>query len=84
MKARLVPIGNSRGIRIPKAILEQCEMSDEVNLAVKGRNIIVSPLPERPRQGWREAAERMSAAGHDELLIPDAFDDDIDVEWNSK
>jgi len=81
MIARLVPIGNSRGIRIPKAVLDQCEMSDAVELAVKGRQIIVSPMREEPRQGWREAAERMSAAGDDELLIPDAFDDDVDVQW---
>jgi antitoxin MazE len=81
MKAQIVAIGNSRGIRIPKAVLQQCEMSDAVELVVKGRQIIVSPVSERPRQGWREAAVRMSAAGDDELLIPDVFADDIDVEW---
>jgi antitoxin MazE len=81
MKAQLIPIGNSRGIRIPKAILDQCQISGEVDLAVKGRRIIVSPAPKRPRQGWREAAARMAAAGDDELLIPDAFEDDVDVEW---
>jgi antitoxin MazE len=80
MKAQLIQIGNSRGIRIPKAILLQCEISGEVDLAVKGRQIIVSPVPEQPRQGWREAAARMAAAGDDELLIPDIFDDDIEVE----
>lgn len=81
MIGRLVPIGNSRGIRIPKAVLEQCEMSDAVELAVKGRQIIVSPVCDQPRQGWREAAARMSDAGDDELLIPDAFEDDVEVEW---
>ena len=65
MKARLIPIGNSRGIRIPKAILEQCEMSDEVELVVEGRQIILSPTERQPRQGWREAAARMVAAGDD-------------------
>jgi antitoxin MazE len=81
MIARLVPIGNSRGIRIPKAVLEQCEMTDAVELAVKGRQIIVSPVRNQPRKGWREAAARMSAAGDDDLLIPDVFEDDVDVEW---
>jgi antitoxin MazE len=81
MKLKLVPIGNSRGIRIPKAVLQQCEMADEVELAVEGRRIILSPLSKQPREGWREAAERMAAAGDDELLIPDVFEDDIDVEW---
>jgi antitoxin MazE len=81
MKTKLVAIGNSRGIRIPKAILEQCEMSNEVSLSVNGRQIIVSPVSEQPRRGWREAAARMAAGGDDALLIPDAFDDDPLVEW---
>ncbi len=81
MKARLVPIGNSRGIRIPKAILEQCEMSDEIELEVEGQQIILRPAERRPREGWREAAARMVAAGDDELLIPDMFEDDISVDW---
>jgi antitoxin MazE len=81
MKARLVPIGNSRGVRIPKAILEQCEMPDEVELSVEGRQIILRPAERRPREGWREAAERMAAAGDDTLLIPDVFEEDVSVEW---
>jgi antitoxin MazE len=81
MKAQLVPIGNSRGIRIPKAILQQCEIADEVELAVEGRQIILSPTREQPRKGWREAAARMAATGDDELLIPDVFEDDVHVEW---
>jgi antitoxin MazE len=81
MKARLVPIGNSRGIRIPKAILNQCQMSDEVELAVEGTQIILRPSREEPRYGWREAAEQMSAAGDVHLLIPDVFEDDVAVEW---
>jgi antitoxin MazE len=81
MKTQLIPIGNSRGIRIPKAILQQCDMSDEVDLAVEGRQIILSPSGQKPRKAWREAAARMAAAGDDELLIPDAFVDEIDVEW---
>jgi len=81
MRTPLVPIGNSRGIRIPKAILQQCEMSDEVELAVDGRQIILSPMDQQPRKGWREAAARMAAEGDDELLIPDVFEDDVSVEW---
>jgi antitoxin MazE len=81
MKVKLVPIGNSRGIRIPKAVLQQCEMADEVELSVKGRQIIVSPVSKSPREGWREAAARMAATGDDDLLIPDVFQDDFDVEW---
>lgn len=82
MIARLVSIGNSRGIRIPKAVLDQCNMAEAVELAVKGQQIIVSPVREQPRKGWREAAQKMAAIGDDELLIPDAFADEVDVEWS--
>jgi antitoxin MazE len=81
MIAKLVPIGNSRGIRIPKAVLEQCEMTEEVELSVKGKQIVVSPVREKPRHGWREAAKKMAAAGDDAILLPDAFEDDVDVVW---
>lgn len=81
MRTPLVPIGNSRGIRIPKAVLQQCEMTDEVDLSVEGRQIILRPTEAEPRSGWREAAARMAAAGDDELLIPDVFEDDVSVDW---
>lgn len=81
MIARLVSIGNSRGIRIPKTVLDQCQMTEEVELSVKGRQIIVTPISAQPRQGWREAAARMYAADDDQLLVPDVLADDEDVEW---
>jgi antitoxin MazE len=56
-------------------------MPEEVELVVEGQQIIVSPARREPRKGWREAAERMAAAGDDELLVPDVFNDDIDIEW---
>lgn len=74
-----VKIGNSRGIRIPKTVLEQCEMAE----AVEGRKIVLSPVPSTPRAGWCEAAARMAEIGDDELLIPDAFEDDTDLQWRS-
>lgn len=76
MKIKVVPIGNSRGIRIPKAILEQCEISDAVHLVVEGQQIVLTPADTVPRAGWREAAKRMAAHGDDELLIPDVFEDE--------
>lgn len=81
MKIPIVPIGNSRGIRIPKTILEQCDLTDEVELAVDGRQIILSPALQSPRSGWREAAAEMAAAGDDQLLIPDTFEDDEIGDW---
>lgn len=81
MKARLVAIGNSRGVRIPKANLDQCEMRDELEMTVEGRQVVLRPARRQPRQDWREVATRAATAGDDEWLIPDEFDDDASLEW---
>jgi len=44
MKTTIIPIGNSKGIRIPKAVLEQCNFSKDVSLEVKGDCLIIKPL----------------------------------------
>jgi antitoxin MazE len=67
LKARLVKIGNSRGVRIPKVWLDQLELRDEVEMAVEaGRIVIQSAHP--PRDGWDEAFRAMAAHGDDNLL----------------
>lgn len=79
MKVSVVRIGNSKGIRIPKSVLSECEIADAVNLEIKGNRIILSPTSVKPRQGWDAAAERMRKAGDDRLLVPDVLDEDF--EW---
>ena len=81
MKVKVVAIGNSRGIRIPKAVLEQCAISHAVNLHSNGKRIVLTPVKEKPRQGWAEAAQKMRRAGDDELLAPDVFPDEADLAW---
>jgi antitoxin MazE len=75
-KTRIVRIGNSRGIRIPKAILDQADLPDEVELhAERGRLVVQAARP--PRGGWAEAAKEMHARGDDRLLdesTPTRFD----------
>ncbi len=66
-KARIIRIGNSRGIRIPKSILEQSELPDEVAIRAEPGRLIVSGI-RRPRVGWSEAARDMRAEGEDQLL----------------
>jgi len=72
-------MGDFRRIRIPKTILEQCEMTDVVELTVRGGQIVLSAAQKQPRDGWREEAARMAAAGDDDLLIPDVFEGDVTV-----
>jgi len=70
MKARIIKIGNSQGIRIPKVILEQTGLGEEVELEIQDDQIIIRPLA-YPRQGWEEAFESMAAQGDDRLLDTD-------------
>lgn len=82
MKVPVVRIGNSRGIRIPKAILEQLEISDEVELEVENRQIILRPVSRNPRAGWEEALRQMNENQEDKLLIPETGTDEVfDWEW---
>jgi antitoxin MazE len=68
MRTSLVRIGNSRGIRIPKALREQCHLQDEVELEVRGDHLEVRPAT-KPRSGWEEAFRRMHEQGDDVLLL---------------
>jgi antitoxin MazE len=67
MKTKIVRIGNSRGVRIPKPLLEQAGLQDEVELRVVESGIIIEGVGS-PRAGWAEAAEALQAEGGGILL----------------
>ena len=67
MKTRIIRIGNSQGIRIPKLYLQQTGLGEEVELEVQDSEIVIRSA-EFPRQGWAEAFQAMSAHGDDKLL----------------
>lgn len=77
MKAELVRIGNSRGIRIPKPIIEQCGFGESVELRVEKKLLVVSPS-HSPRQGWEQAFRAVAADPDEELLIDDRLPNDFD------
>ena len=80
MKARLVRIGNSHGVRIPKPLIEQAGLSDEVDLRVRNGAIIIAAAS-APRSGWADAAQQLRERDDDRLLdppIPTRFDEE---EW---
>jgi antitoxin MazE len=82
MMLSVVQIGNSKGIRIPKAILEQCNIRDQIELEVDGGRIILEAVKETPRKGWDIAFSDMAANNDDTLLITDSIDPDMaDWEW---
>ena len=84
MKATIVRIGNSRGIRIPKPVLEQCEFQDEVDMEVRGRELVIRSV-HSVRKGWEEAfrkmADRCDDALIDRVVEPSTEWADKDWEW---
>ena len=67
MKARLVRIGNSRGVRLPKPLIEQAGLTEEVELVVREGEIAIR-RPATQREGWSDAAKQLAARGEDVLL----------------
>ena len=67
MKTRIVPIGNSHGIRIPKPMLEQSGLSGEVEIVAEDDTLVIRPA-KTVRAGWGAAFREMSERGDDALL----------------
>ncbi len=84
MRTKLVRIGNSRGIRIPKLLLEESGLDGEVEIVVEGNALLVSPA-RAPRAGWGESFDAMARRGDDALLDADAASvsgfDEEEWEW---
>ena len=80
--AKIVRIGTSQGVRLPKVWLDQLHLGPEVEMTVQTDGIVIRPTS-RPRQGWCEQFAAMAAAGDDHLIdapIPTDFDQD-QWEW---
>ena len=81
MRAEIIRIGNSKGLRIPKAVLEQCGMKTAVDLRVEDRSLIVTPY-EEVRAGWEKSFQLMAKNKDDTLLddgvLSHSWDED---EW---
>ena len=82
MRARIVRVGNSRCIRLPKALLDKAGIGEDVELRAEPGRIVIEAAA-WPRAGWAEAARAMSARGDDALLVPPTLTrfDENDREW---
>ena len=84
MKANIIRIGNSQGIRIPKVLLEQTRLGKEVELEVEGQKIVIHPIT-HSRQGWDEKfklmAEREDDRMTDEMMPIETQYDRSEWEW---
>ena len=75
MKASIIKIGNSKGLRLNKSILERYNIRDTVELILEKGRIILKPI-DQPRKDWGDAFSRMHASQDDTLLIDDFFEDE--------
>ena len=79
MELSIIRIGNSKGIRLNKSILQRYNIQDKVEVILEKGRIILKPVP-NTRHGWGDAFKIMHDNQEDTLLIPDVFEDE--EEWN--
>jgi antitoxin MazE len=80
MRARVIRIGNSHGLRIPKPILEQTGIRDDVGIELGKNQIIIRPV-QKARDGWDKAFKRMAEKGDDALVVDD---NDVSHSWDEE
>lgn len=83
IRTRLVKIGNSYGVRIPKAVLEQLQMTDTIELEVQDDQLVVRSSA-TPRADWAAAFQQMAARADDQLLdgdLPPTVWEKVEWEW---
>jgi len=84
MKAKLIQIGNSRGVRLPKSLIEQAGLRDKVDIEIRGDEIVLSKPETDPRAGWEESFRKaiekygLDEPDHEFLDFPNEFDE---TEW---
>ncbi len=81
VKAKVIKIGNSKGVRIPKALIEQANLGDEVELEVQEGKLVIKPAG-GPRAGWEEDFARMTEEDKQPVFpdFPNQWDEE-DWEW---
>ena len=67
MKTKLIRIGNSQGVRIPKPLIEESGLSEEIEMILRDNEIVLRSA-EETRKDWEEAFEKMAQQGDDRLL----------------
>lgn len=80
METSIIKIGNSKGLRLSKAILEKYNIKDKVELILEKGQIILKPIA-LPRKNWEKEFRKMSKNGDDKLLMNDIFEDENLDEW---
>ena len=81
MEQQIIKIGNSKGLRLSKSILDRYQIKDKVEVILEEGQIILRPVS-NPREGWDKAFKQMHKRGDDQLLMDDVFDDESFGQWD--
>ena len=81
MDISIIPIGNSKGIRLNKTLIEKYNFTDTVELILEKEYIILKPKT-AARTGWAKSFKKMHENGDDKLLMSDVFEDENFEEWS--
>lgn len=81
MEVSIIKIGNSKGLRLSKSILDRYQIKDKVEVILEEGQIILKPIDE-PRKGWDQAFKKMHENGEDQLLIDDVFEEENLDQWD--
>lgn len=81
MKTKLVRVGNSRGVRIPRPLLESAGLTDEIEMTVEGAALVLRSAAPHPRAGWAEAFERLGPDDLDFEELPASDWDEEEWTW---
>lgn len=81
MDVSLISIGNSKGIRLSKTLIEKYNFQDTIELILEKGYIILKPKT-KARKGWDKSFKKMHENGDDILLVPDIYKEEVFEEWN--
>jgi len=87
LPAKLVRIGNSRGVRLPKSVIDEAGLKDKVEISVSNNQVIIRPAgADRPRAGWAESIKAAVAKHGNQLTEEDRewLNAPLDSEWDEK
>jgi antitoxin MazE len=81
MELSIIQIGNSKGFRLPKTLIEKYNIKEKVELILEKGYLILKPIS-TPRKGWEDAFKEMHESGEDQLLMDDVFEDENHEQWS--
>lgn len=80
MRVNIIKVGNSKGLILSKLVLEKYQIENEVNIRLEKDHLVIEPV-KQVRMGWDDQFAKANAVADQEILMPDAFEDDEVLPW---